>query len=47
MIMKKNNTEQKRKIDAQKVLVRIMAGILAALMVLGVGGTLLFYLIAM
>ena len=45
--MDKNKTEQKRKIDMQKLLVRIMASILAVLMVLGIGGTLLFYLIAM
>ncbi len=45
--MKNNKTETKRKIDMQKLLVRIMASILAALMILGIGGTLLFYLIAM
>ena len=45
--MKNNKTEQKRKVDMQKLLVRIMACILAGLMVLGIGGTLLFYLIAM
>lgn len=37
----------KKKLDAGKIFVKIMAGILALLMVLGMAGTLLFYLIAM
>ena len=35
----------KNKIDKQKVLTRIIAGILAALMVLSMGFTLIWYLI--
>lgn len=35
----------KKKADKQKIAVRIMAGILAALMVLGMGTTLIWYLI--
>ncbi len=45
--MNKSKVETKKKIDMQKIFVRVMAGILALLMVLGIGGTLLFYLIAM
>lgn len=37
----------KKQRDAGKIFVKIMAGFLALLMVLGIGGTLLFYLIAM
>ena len=35
----------KKKIDKQKLFVRVMAGILAALMVLGMATTLIWYLI--
>lgn len=37
----------KRKMDAGKIFVKIMASILAALMVLGIAGTLVYYLVAM
>ena len=37
----------KRKIEPGKILVKVMATLLAVLMVLGIGGTLLYYLIAM
>lgn len=37
----------KKQRDAGKIFVRIMASLLAVLMVLGIGGTLLYYLIAM
>ena len=37
----------KKKRDAGKIFVRVMASILALLMLLGICGTLLFYLIAM
>ena len=37
----------KKKIDTGKIFVRVMAGILALLMLLGICGTLLFYLVAM
>lgn len=37
----------KRKLDTGKIFVKVMASLLAALMVLGIAGTLLFYLIAM
>ena len=36
---------KKRKMDAGKVFIRVMAGILAALMVLSVAGTLVYYII--
>lgn len=36
----------KRNFDAGKIFVKVMAGILAGLMVLGICGTLIFYLIA-
>lgn len=36
---------EKRKIDKRKLATRIMAGFLALLMVVGVVGTLIFYLI--
>lgn len=36
----------KKKIDAGKIFVKVMSAILALLMVLGIAGTLLFYLIA-
>ena len=36
---------KKRKMDAGKVFTRVMAGILAALMVLSVAGTLVYYII--
>lgn len=36
----------KKKMDAGKLFVKIMSAILALLMVLGIAGTLLFYLIA-
>ena len=36
-----------KKRDKSQIFVKIMAGFLAALMVLGVGGTLIYYLIAM
>lgn len=35
----------KNKIDKQKIITRIIAGILAGLMVLSIAGTLIFYLI--
>ena len=35
----------KKKLDKQKLFVRIMAGVLAALMVLGMATTLVWYLI--
>ena len=38
---------EKKKRDAGKIFVRVMASILALLMLLGICGTLLFYLIAM
>lgn len=38
---------KKKKMDAGKVFVKVMSAILALLMVLGIAGTLLFYLIAM
>jgi len=37
----------KRKFDAGKIFVKIMASILALLMILGIAGTLIYYLIAM
>ena len=37
----------KKQRDAGKIFTRVMAGILALLMVLGIAGTLIFYLIAM
>lgn len=37
----------KKNRDAGKIFVKVMAAILALLMVLGIAGTLLFYLIAM
>ena len=40
--MTKNKVETSKKVDIQKIFVRIMACILALLMVLGIGGTLLF-----
>lgn len=36
----------KNKIDKKQLFVKIMAGILAGLMVLAVAGTLIFYLVA-
>lgn len=36
----------KKKIDAGKLFVKVMSAILALLMILGIAGTLLFYLIA-
>lgn len=36
----------KRKIDKQKLITRIVAGILAGLMVLSIGFTLIWYLVA-
>lgn len=36
----------KKKIDAGKIFVKVMSAILALLMILGIAGTLLFYLIA-
>lgn len=36
----------KRKIDKQKLITRIIAGILAGLMVLSIGFTLIWYLVA-
>lgn len=38
---------KEKKGNKSQVFVKIMAGILAALMVLSVGGTLIYYLIAM
>lgn len=37
----------KKQRDAGKIFVKVMATMLALLMVLGIGGTLLFYLISM
>lgn len=37
----------KKQRKVEKIFIRIMAGLLAALMVLGFGGTLLYYLISM
>lgn len=37
----------KRKRDAGKIFVKIMSAILALLMILGIAGTLLYYIIAM
>ena len=36
---------KKKKMDAGKIFVKVMSAILALLMVLGIAGTLLFYLI--
>ncbi len=49
MKLKKDKQEQepKRKIDKSKLFVRIMAGILAALMVVTACTTLIYYLFAM
>ena len=38
---------KKKKMDAGKIFVKVMSAILALLMILGIAGTLLFYLIAM
>ena len=38
---------KKKKMDAGKIFVKVMAAILALLMLLGIAGTLIFYLIAM
>lgn len=38
---------KKKKMDAGKIFVKVMSAILALLMVLGIAGTLLYYLIAM
>lgn len=37
----------KRKLDAGKIFVKIIASVLAGLMVVGIAGTLIYYLIAM
>lgn len=37
----------KRKMDAGKIFVKIMASLLAVLMVLGIAATLIYYIIAM
>jgi len=38
---------KKKKMDAGKIFVKVMSAILALLMLLGIAGTLIFYLIAM
>ena len=43
--MAKNTTKKRR--DAGKIFVRVMSAILALLMLLGIAGTLLFYIFAM
>ncbi len=44
--MKRGIQMSKRKIDKQKLITRIVAGILAGLMVLSIGFTLIWYLVA-
>lgn len=38
---------KKKKLDTGKIFVKVMSAILALLMVLGIAGTLIYYLIAM
>ena len=44
--MKRGIQMAKKKIDKQKMITRIIAGVLAALMVLSVGFTLIWYIFA-
>lgn len=41
---KVNNKTEKKKIDKRDIAVKIMAGLLAALMIFAVAGSLLYYL---